>query len=162
MHHEHRPEGWGVDRSDDRRPGVPFLAPPQPAAGAHADHERQQVGRTRVTSRMELDELTPVFGTVAPPKALSGLLRRAAYRVPEHKARHWLVLLMADQVDVLEHRLGAKGGMILAGGMVLAGGVLLRRVLTRARALATPERRRRLPKALLAIPAVRALQLREA
>jgi len=34
----------------------------------------------------------------------SGLMRRAAYRIPEHHTSHWFVLLAADRVDALEYR----------------------------------------------------------
>jgi hypothetical protein len=57
-----------------------------------------------VTKRMELDRLTPVYSTALPPRGLSGLLRRIAYNIPESHARHWATLLLADRVDVLEHR----------------------------------------------------------
>jgi len=49
---------------------------------------------------MELGALTPVFGTAQPPAGLSGILRRMAYRVPEHRPRHWMPLMLADRVDV--------------------------------------------------------------
>ena len=32
-------------------------------------------------------------------------MRRAAYRIPETRAQHFLTLMLADRVDVLEHRL---------------------------------------------------------
>jgi hypothetical protein len=35
---------------------------------------------------------------------LSGLMRRMAYSTRETKMRHWMTLLLADRVDVLEHR----------------------------------------------------------
>jgi hypothetical protein len=34
---------------------------------------------------------------------LSGMLRRLAYRVPEHRARRWMLLMLADRVDIIEH-----------------------------------------------------------
>jgi hypothetical protein len=53
---------------------------------------------------MELQgHLTPVFGTAQPPRGPSGVLRRAAYRIPEHRALHWLLLVVADRVDVAQH-----------------------------------------------------------
>ena len=32
---------------------------------------------------VEIDHLTPVFGTAQPPRGLSGVLRRAAYGIPD-------------------------------------------------------------------------------
>jgi hypothetical protein len=50
--------------------------------------------------------LTPVFSSAVPPRGLSGVMRRRAYAIPEHKARRWMTLLLADRVDVWEGRLG--------------------------------------------------------
>jgi hypothetical protein len=33
-------------------------------------------------------------------------MRRMAYRIPEWRARHWMLLLLADRVDVVEGLLG--------------------------------------------------------
>ena len=50
--------------------------------------------------------MTPVFGTACPPKGLSGLIRRTAYRkYSEGRAAHWLLLIAADRVDAWESRL---------------------------------------------------------
>lgn len=49
--------------------------------------------------------LTPVYGTTLPPRFLSGMVRRRAYRIPTHRARHFLLLLVADRLDRLEARL---------------------------------------------------------
>jgi len=57
--------------------------------------------------------MTPVFGTAQPLHGLSGLLRRIAYSTHETRARHWMMLLFADRVNVLEHRI-AKLVKILA------------------------------------------------
>lgn len=34
------------------------------------------------------------------------MLRKQAYEIPERYAQHWLLLLVADRVDVAEHRVG--------------------------------------------------------
>ena len=48
--------------------------------------------------------LTPVFGTAQPPTGLSGALRRLSYaRYSEGRAAHWLLLMLADRVDAVEH-----------------------------------------------------------
>jgi len=95
----------GVD-SPDKRPGVPMNAEPNPAEGAHWQHPQQQPNAEGHLTRAGLDGPTPVVGTAQPPAGLSGLIRRQAYQIPEHYARHWLLLLVADRVDVAEHRLG--------------------------------------------------------
>ena len=60
--------------------------------------------------------LTPVYSTALPPRGLSGLLRRKAYTIPDHKPQRWMLLLAADRVDVLEHM---KLGRVLVGAGVL-------------------------------------------
>lgn len=100
----------GVDAPPERRPGVPREAPPKPVDGAGGgEPERQDVDAPHLR-RAGLERLTPVVGTAQPPRGASGFLRRRAYRVPEHRARHWALLLLADRVDVLEDRLGTLIG----------------------------------------------------
>jgi hypothetical protein len=48
--------------------------------------------------------MPPVFGTAVPLHGLSGLVRRAAYRYPDHMMRHWTMLLFADRVDFWSRR----------------------------------------------------------
>lgn len=99
--------GWGVDRDPARRPGVPMEAPPRKADGVHWDAIPRQTARRRVLKRRNLDRLTPVFGTGPAPKALSGLLRRLGYAIPQQMPVHWLTLLLADRVDRVESRVGS-------------------------------------------------------
>jgi hypothetical protein len=109
-----RPEA--VDADPRRRPGVPMEAEPMLAGAAIAAPERQRIGEEHF-HRAGIDRLTPVFGTAQPPRGLSGWLRRRAYRVGEHRARHWAMLLAADRVDVMEGRLGrCLGGAVRATG----------------------------------------------
>lgn len=100
------PRAHRIDHPEDR-PGVPMEAEPAPADGAGwAEPQPQTTGRSRHLHHAGLDAPTAVFGTSAPPRGLSGIMRRAAYDVPEHYARHWMLLMAADRVDVLEGRLG--------------------------------------------------------
>jgi len=108
--HERIP-GWGVDADPQRRPGVPRLGRPHPRGGAYAQEPPKQIPRHEKLKRESLDELTPVFGSTLPPHGLSGAMRRMAYRVPEHHRKHWALLLLADRVDVLEHRMRSKPGL---------------------------------------------------
>lgn len=92
----------GVDL--ENRPGDPMETELRPAGNAHwATPDRQRPTGT-VLKRAGLAELTPVFGTALPPRGLSGMARRLAYRIPEHRASHWAMLLLGDRIDVLEHR----------------------------------------------------------
>jgi hypothetical protein len=94
---------WGIDRDPRQRPGVPRETPPHPVGGAHwQTPERQAAPTVTVLKRPDLAELTPVFSTAVPPHGLSGLMRRLAYRFPDHLARKWELLLIADRVDAIE------------------------------------------------------------
>jgi hypothetical protein len=94
--------GWGADADPADRPSVPRERPGLDT-GAHWDvPERQPEERPRERS-IEHGTLTPVFGTVAPTRGLSGVIRRYAYRrFSEGRAAHWLLLIAADRVDVVE------------------------------------------------------------
>ncbi len=98
--------GWGADLDPADRPSVPKLRYDPGATGAHWDvPERQEEKRPRERS-VEHAGLTPVFGTSCPPKGLSGVLRRHAYRrYSEARAAHWVILLAADRVDAWESHL---------------------------------------------------------
>lgn len=54
----------------------------------------------------EAIDVRPVAGSAQPLHGLSGILRRVAYVLPEHRARHWMLLMLADRVDVTEGRMG--------------------------------------------------------
>jgi hypothetical protein len=88
-----------------------------PADAAGWTEPPQQRNTDDHLHRAALDGPTPVAGTAQRPRGVSGSLRRAAYEVPEHYARHWMLLLMADRIDVLESRLGST----LADPMERAG-----------------------------------------
>lgn len=101
---EHRDRSVvGADLHD--RPGVPMETPPQKLTPTAPDSIERQRPRRGIVHRRELKQMTPVFGTVQPVHGLSGLLRRIAYGTRETRARHWMLLLFADRVDVWEHRI---------------------------------------------------------
>ena len=97
--------GWGADLDPSDRPAVPRERPDRDN-GAHwefPDRQREVWPRER---SVEHAFLTPVFGTSTPPRGVSGVMRRHAYRrYSEARAAHWLILLAADRVDALEHHL---------------------------------------------------------
>lgn len=112
-----------VDLDPQNRPGVPMEKdPPEPAGNAHWSVPDRQADPGWVLKRSDLPELTPVFGTTIPPRGLSGLIRRAAYRIPEHHTSHWLALLVADRVDAIESSplLRVVAPLAVATGVVAA------------------------------------------
>ena len=119
MHHDEA-MGWGVDRDPQRRPGVPAeQEPPRPAAGAvWTEPPSQPAGRA---GRRQ----TPVYGTGQPLHGVSGVVRRLAYRAPDHQVRLWILLLLADRVEVAGCRVREEPARALAVAAVLVGGLLL-------------------------------------
>src|SRR3954447_16336405 len=98
--------GWGVDLDPKDRPAFPRERFDPGASGAHWDFpERQEEKQPRERS-IEHAFLTPVFGTSAPLRGLSGAIRKYAYaRYSEGRAAHWLLLIGADRVDAWESHL---------------------------------------------------------
>lgn len=96
--------GWGVDLDPADRPAYPKESYTRDT-GAHWDFPERQPGHEAREKSPEHKWVTPVFGTSVPLRGLSGVLRRWAYRYGEGRARHWLMLIAADRVDVLESRI---------------------------------------------------------
>jgi hypothetical protein len=99
--------GWGVDADPKNDPTYPMK---HRNDGEHAGYgwERppQQPITVEVLHSNERSDLTSVFGTSAPPSGLSGVLRRFAFEYSESSYGHWLPLVLADRVNVLEGLLG--------------------------------------------------------
>jgi hypothetical protein len=51
------------------------------------------------------------------------LVRRLAHRIPEHRPSHWILLLGADRLDLIEHRV-VRGSVVLPVLVVGAAGFL--------------------------------------
>jgi hypothetical protein len=97
--------GWGADLDPKDRPSVPRERFDPDLNGAHWDFPERQPEKWPRERSVEHEFLTPVFGTSCPPRGLSGMVRRYAYRYSEGRAAHWLLLIGADRVDALEHHL---------------------------------------------------------
>ena len=110
----------GVDLLAHERPGVPMEHAPQALTPTAPQPIERQRARRGMVKRIGLREMTPVFGTAQPLSGVSGLVRRVAYSIRETRARHWMLLLFADRVDVLEHRIAklVKVAAIVPAGLV--------------------------------------------
>ncbi len=96
--------GWGVDLDPKDRPSVPRERFDPDGTGARWDFPERQPENWPRERSIEHKFLPPVFGTVAPPKGLSGVMRRYAYRrFSEGRAAHWMILIAADRVDAWEN-----------------------------------------------------------
>lgn len=95
--------GWGIDADPENDPQYPMKR----VNGA--DHDRlnyerapEQPRRTEILMSNERPALPRVFGTSSPPSGLSGILRRFAFRFSEGSSGHWLTLILADRINVVE------------------------------------------------------------
>jgi hypothetical protein len=96
-------EGWGIDADPENDPTYPMKH------YTGADHDRldyerapQQREREEILHSNERPGITRVFGTSTPPSGLSGMLRRYAFKFSEGSSGHWMTLLLADRVNVVE------------------------------------------------------------
>ena len=95
-------QGWGADLDRKNRPAVPMEHSPPRLEGAPIAAPTQQTERIEVFVSPERPHITPLFGTSAPPKGISGMLRRLAYKMTENDIRHFMLLLLADRINVVE------------------------------------------------------------
>ena len=102
---ENQVPGWGIDRRPEERPGYPLEQP-------RANLYDTQAG-------------VPVYSETIPLRGLSGLLRRRAHRLPDWRSRRWMMLMLADRVDVFESKLVTRALLCAAG---LGAALLFRRL----------------------------------
>lgn len=95
-------QGWGADLDHANRPAYPKERTPPRLEGVHWEQPEPQQRNVEVFHSTERGDVTPVFGTSAPPSGLSGRLRRFAFRYSENDIRHWLLLLFADRINMFE------------------------------------------------------------
>jgi hypothetical protein len=95
--------GWGVDADPQNDPTYPYRDRGSDP-GLRADWERPplQVQGPEILQSIEHIRRPAVFGTANPPSGLSGVLRRAAFRWSESSWLHWLLLMGADRLNVVE------------------------------------------------------------
>ncbi|WP_345947988.1 hypothetical protein ABDD95_14130 [Mucilaginibacter sp. PAMB04274] len=96
-------KGWGIDADPKNEPTYPMKK------YTGDDHKRinwvrppLQPVTVEILHSNERPNVTAVFGTVAPPSGLSGAIRRYAFKYSESSYGHWLPLLLADRVNVVE------------------------------------------------------------
>jgi hypothetical protein len=96
-------KGWGIDADPKNEPTYPMKK------YTGDDHKRLNWDRPplqpvniEVLHSTERPNITAVFGTSTPPSGLSGVIRRYAFQFSENQYMHWLPLLLADRVNVVE------------------------------------------------------------
>ena len=95
-------KGWGVDLDHKNRPAYPMERTPPRLDNVHWHQPEDQVVKTKIFHSVERPGITPIFGSSTPPSGISGWIRGLAYKLSESDIRHWLLLLFADRVNVVE------------------------------------------------------------
>ncbi len=95
--------GWAVDADPRNDPTYPMRDRSKENRPA-ADWPRPtpQATPIEVLQSVEYNDRPAVFGTSTPPSGVSGMMRRAAFRFSENDWWHWLLLLGADRVNMVE------------------------------------------------------------
>lgn len=96
-------KGWGVDADPRNDPTYPMKNRNNgEQAGYSWERPPQQPINVEILHSNERPNVTAVFGTSTPPSGLSGMLRRFAFKYSESSYGHWLPLILADRVNVVE------------------------------------------------------------
>lgn len=95
--------GWGVDADPKNDPTYPMRDQSQDH-GLTKDWDRPPVQHPDVEILQSIEHVRQpaVVGTSTPPSGLSGALRRTAFRWSESNWLHWLMLMGADRINVVE------------------------------------------------------------
>ena len=97
-------KGRGIDINPKNDPTYPMKDPRTDVEQQGYTWERpvQQVQTVEILHSNERPDISAVFGTAAPPSGLSGTLRRYAFTHSESRLMHWIPLVLADRVNVIE------------------------------------------------------------
>jgi hypothetical protein len=95
--------GWGIDADPENDPTYPYRDRSRDT-GLALNWERpaQQEPHVEILRSIEHNRLPAVFGTSTPPSGVSGIIRRFAFRYSESNWWHWLLLMGADRINVVE------------------------------------------------------------
>jgi hypothetical protein len=95
--------GWGVDADPRNDPTYPYRDRSRDEGLANNwQRPPQQRSDVEVLQSIEHVRTPAVFGTSTPPSGLSGMIRRLAFRWSESNWLHWLMLLGADRINMVE------------------------------------------------------------
>ena len=95
--------GWGADADPLNNPTYPMRhVEEQRTRGFTWDRPAVQAPDVEVLRSIEHNRMPAVHGTSTPPSGLSGMIRRVAFKRSENDWWHWLLLMGADRVNVVE------------------------------------------------------------
>jgi hypothetical protein len=94
--------GWGVDADPANDPTYPYRDRTDDDHRGEWVRPPQQESDVELLRSIEHKRLPAVFGSSSPPRGVSGGIRRLAFRWSESHWAHWLLLMGADRVDMVE------------------------------------------------------------
>lgn len=95
--------GWGMDADPENDPQYPMKRwNGRDHQRSHYHRPTQQPASVEILKTIERKTLSATFGTSVPPSGLSGAIRRFAFRYNEDNYAHWLPLVLADRVNMVE------------------------------------------------------------
>ncbi len=94
--------GWGLDADPQNDPTYPYRDRSRDQHSGKWERPTQQQPEVELLQSVEHKQLPAVFGTSAPLKYVSGAMRRLAFRWSESHWAHWMVLMAADRVNMVE------------------------------------------------------------
>lgn len=94
--------GWGVDADQANDPTYPYRDRSRDDHSGTWVRPTQQHVQVEILQSIEHKQRPAVVGTSTPPSGLSGALRRHAFRKSESNLLHWMMLLGADRINVVE------------------------------------------------------------
>ena len=95
--------GWGVDANPQNDPTYPMKKwNGDDHNGISWERPPLQQVDVELLRSIERPSNSAVFGTSNPPSGLSGAIRRYAFRYSESSYGHWLPLVLADRINVIE------------------------------------------------------------
>jgi hypothetical protein len=96
-------KGWGIDADPENDPTYPIKKrTDQEQQGYSWERPELQPVDVEILRSVERPNITAVFGTSTPPSGLSGKIRRLAFKYSESSYGHWLPLMLADRIGIIE------------------------------------------------------------
>jgi hypothetical protein len=96
-------KGWGIDADPKNDPTYPMKKRDEEIGRGYSwQRPPQQPLSIEVLQSIERPNITAIFGTSVPPSGLSGKMRRKAFEYSENSNAHWMPLIMADRVNMIE------------------------------------------------------------
>ena len=94
--------GWGVDADPQNDPTYPYRRREKDDHDPQWERPPLQQSDVEILQSIEHRRTPAVFGTSTPPSGLSGVIRRGAFKYSESHWFHWLLLMGADRINVVE------------------------------------------------------------